>query len=101
MKDPLRNFLDKIKPTFQGKGGVSYYFPIFDVIENLFYSSDKRTKGLNIAKKRAGEAKYNVQYLNEWPLIDGINHPIKKGKPKAIKYPNSRNCFLVIFSVKI
>ena len=43
MKDPLRNFLDKIKPTFQGKGGLSYYFPIFDVIENLFYSSDKRT----------------------------------------------------------
>ena len=46
MKDPLRNFLDKIKPSFQGKGGLSYYFPIFDVIENLFYSSDKRTKGL-------------------------------------------------------
>ena len=46
MKDPLRNFLDKIKPTFQGKGGLSYYFPIYDVIENLFYSSDKRTKGL-------------------------------------------------------
>ena len=46
MNDPLRNFLDKIKPSFQGKGGLSYYFPIFDVIENLFYSSDKRTKGL-------------------------------------------------------
>ena len=46
MKDPLRNFLDKIKPSFQGKGGLSYYFPIFDVIENLFYSSDKKTKGL-------------------------------------------------------
>ena len=71
--------------------------PIF--IQHLY--GHKRIKGLNIAKKRAGEAKYNVQYLNVWPLIKGINHPIKKGKPKAIKYPNSRNCFLVIFSVKI
>ena len=44
MKDPLRNFLDKIKPTFQGKGGLSYYFPIFDVIENLFFLQTKEQK---------------------------------------------------------
>lgn len=46
MKDPLRKYLDKLKPSFEGKGPLSYYFPVFDVIENLFYSSDKRTSGL-------------------------------------------------------
>ena len=58
MNDPLRNFLDKIKPSFQGKGGLSYYFPIFDVIENLFYSSDKRTKGLTHVRDGSDTVSY-------------------------------------------
>ena len=46
MADPLRNLIDKIKPSFEGSGKLSKYFPIFDVFENLFYSSDRKTSGL-------------------------------------------------------
>jgi len=42
MSDPLRNFLDKTKPNFQKDGAWSKYFPLFDVFENLFYSSLKK-----------------------------------------------------------
>ena len=46
MSDPLRNLFDKVKPTFQGSGKLAKYFPLFDVFENLFYSSDRKTSGL-------------------------------------------------------
>ena len=46
MSDPLRNFFDKLKPSFQGSGKLAKYFPLFDVFENLFYSSDRKTSGL-------------------------------------------------------
>ena len=42
---PLRNFLDKVKPKFSKGAPLEKWFPIFDVFENLFYSSDKRTFG--------------------------------------------------------
>ena len=46
MSDPLRNFLDKTKPNFQKEGAWSKYFPLFDVFENLFYSSSRKTSGM-------------------------------------------------------
>ncbi len=42
---PLRSLLDKIKPNFSKGGSLQKWFPLFDVFENLFYSSDKRTFG--------------------------------------------------------
>ena len=42
---PLRKILDNIKPKFANGGSLEKYYPIYDVIENLFYSSDKRTFG--------------------------------------------------------
>ena len=42
---PLRKFLDGLKPSFTTGGSLEKYFPIYDVVENLFYSSDKRTFG--------------------------------------------------------
>ena len=42
---PLRKFLDGLKPRFISGGSLEKYFPIYDVVENLFYSSDKRTFG--------------------------------------------------------
>ena len=46
MSDPLRNFFDKTKPNFQKDGAWSKYFPLFDVFENLFYSSSRKTSGI-------------------------------------------------------
>ncbi len=46
MSDPLRNLFDKSKPLFEGKGRFARFFPLFDVFENLFYSSERRTSGL-------------------------------------------------------
>ena len=46
MNDPLRNLFDKSKPSFEGKGRCARFFPLFDVFENLFYSSDRKTSGL-------------------------------------------------------
>ena len=40
---PLRKILDNVKPKFTSGGSLEKYYPIYDVIENLFYSSDKRT----------------------------------------------------------
>ena len=42
---PLRKFFDTHKPKFTTGGALEKYFPIYDVFENLFYSSDKRTFG--------------------------------------------------------
>jgi len=42
---PLRKFFDTHKPKFTSGGSLEKYFPIYDVFENLFYSSDKRTFG--------------------------------------------------------
>ncbi|MBV06640.1 MAG: NADH:ubiquinone reductase (Na(+)-transporting) subunit B [Gammaproteobacteria bacterium] len=42
---PLRKLLDNLKPKFTKGGSLEKYFPIYDVFENLFYSSDKRTFG--------------------------------------------------------
>ena len=41
----LRKFFDNLKPSFMEGGKFSKYFPLFDVFENLFYSSDRRTFG--------------------------------------------------------
>ena len=41
----LRKFFDNLKPSFTEGGKFSKYFPLFDVFENLFYSSDRRTFG--------------------------------------------------------
>ena len=46
MSDPLRNLFDKSKPLFEGKGRFARFFPLFDVFENLFYSSERKTSGL-------------------------------------------------------
>ena len=46
MSDPLRDLFDKSKPPFEGKGRFARFFPLFDVFENLFYSSDRKTSGL-------------------------------------------------------
>ncbi len=42
---PLRNFLDNLKAKFKKGGTLEKWFPLFDVFENLFYSTDKRTFG--------------------------------------------------------
>ena len=42
---PLRKYLDNLKPKFTTGGTLEKYFPLYDVVENLFYSSDKRTFG--------------------------------------------------------
>ena len=42
---PLRKILDNLKPKFTNGGTLEKYFPLYDVFENLFYSSDKRTFG--------------------------------------------------------
>ena len=40
----LRNYLNNVKPSFVGDGRYSKWFPLFDAIENLFFSYSKKTK---------------------------------------------------------
>ena len=40
----LRNYLNNVKPSFVGEGKYSKWFPLFDAIENLFFSYTKKTK---------------------------------------------------------
>ena len=40
----LRNYLDNIKPNFVSDGKHVKWFPLFDAIENLFFSYGKKTK---------------------------------------------------------
>ena len=45
----LRNYLDNIKPNFVSDGKHVKWFPLFDALENLFFSYGKKTK--NAANK--------------------------------------------------
>ena len=67
MSDPLRNFLDKTKPNFQKDGAWSKYFPLFDVFENLFYSSSRKTSG--ITHVRDGSDIQESWQLYGWQLF--------------------------------
>ena len=40
---PLRNLINNIKPNFISDGKYSKWFPLFDAIENFFYSSSGKT----------------------------------------------------------
>ena len=40
----LRNYFDNIKPNFIEDGKYSKWFPLFDALENLFFSYNKKTK---------------------------------------------------------
>ena len=40
----LRNYLNNVKPNFVGEGKYKKWFPLFDAIENLFFSYGKKTK---------------------------------------------------------
>ena len=37
----LRNYLDDIKPNFVSDGKHVKWFPLFDAIENLFFSANQ------------------------------------------------------------
>ena len=40
----LRNYFNRIKPSFVDNGKYNKWFPLFDAVENLFYSYSKKTK---------------------------------------------------------
>ena len=40
----LRNYFNRIKPSFADNGKYNKWFPLFDAVENLFYSYSKKTK---------------------------------------------------------
>ena len=40
---PLRNLINNIKPNFISDGKYSKWVPLFDAIENFFYSSSGKT----------------------------------------------------------
>ena len=40
----LRDYINKMKPSFVGEGKYSKWFPLFDAIENLVFSYGKKTK---------------------------------------------------------
>ena len=44
--DRLRKVFDNLKPSFSSGGKYEKWWVIFDVIENFFYSSSRRTFGL-------------------------------------------------------
>ena len=44
--DGLRKVFDNLKPRFSSGGKYEKWWVIFDVIENFFYSSNRRTFGL-------------------------------------------------------
>ncbi len=67
---PLRSLFDKLKPTFSNGGSLEKYYPIFEVIENLFYSSDKRTFGLIHARDSIDIQKVMViVWLSTFPAM--------------------------------
>ena len=67
---PLRNFLDNIKPNFGKNGVLSKFFPIFDVLENFLYSSERRTFGLIHVRDSADIQKIMVVvWMAAWPAM--------------------------------
>ena len=67
---PLRNLLDKLKPNFGPKGAYIKFFPVFDVIENFLYSSDRRTFGSVHIRDSADIQKIMVVvWLAAWPAM--------------------------------
>ena len=40
----LRNYFNNIKPNFINDGKYNKWFPLFDALENLFFSYGKKTK---------------------------------------------------------
>ncbi|MDG2060356.1 MAG: NADH:ubiquinone reductase (Na(+)-transporting) subunit B [SAR86 cluster bacterium] len=67
---PLRNFLDNIKPNFGKNGVLSKFFPIFDVLENFLYSSERRTFGLIHVRDSADIQKIMVVvWVAAWPAM--------------------------------
>ncbi len=40
----LRNYINDIKPNFINDGKYTKWFPLFDALENLFFSYSKKTK---------------------------------------------------------
>ena len=39
----LRNYINSVKPSFVGEGKYSKWFPLFDAVENLFFSTQTKT----------------------------------------------------------
>ena len=39
----LRNYINSVKPSFVGEGKYSKWFPLFDAVENLFFSTQTQT----------------------------------------------------------
>ena len=39
----LRSYIDNVKPNFIGEGKYSKWFPLFDAIENLFFTTKSKT----------------------------------------------------------
>ena len=39
----LRNYINSVKPSFIGEGKYSKWFPLFDAVENLFFSTQTKT----------------------------------------------------------
>ena len=51
---PLRKLLDNLKPNFTNGGALEKYFPLYDVFENLFYSSGHYRNGILQTPHQAG-----------------------------------------------
>ena len=67
---PLRRFLDNIKPNFGSNGPLKKFFPIFDVVENFIFSSDRRTFGsVHIRDSSDIQRIMVVVWLSAWPAM--------------------------------
>ena len=42
----IRNYLNNVKPNFVGEGKYTTWFPLFDAIENLVFSTDSTSAGV-------------------------------------------------------
>ena len=67
---PLRNALDRLKPNFGKDGAFHKFFPVFDVIENFLYSSDRRTFGsIHVRDSSDVQRIMVVVWLAAWPAM--------------------------------
>ena len=67
---PLRNALDRLKPNFGKDGAFHKFFPVFDVIENFLYSSDRRTFGsVHVRDSSDVQRIMVVVWLAAWPAM--------------------------------
>ena len=48
----MRDFLDKLEPNFHSGGKYEKYYPVYEMIDTIFYSPGRVTKGRLMSEMR-------------------------------------------------